>query len=165
MDMGGSLAIPLLIGVPVNTKDNDYWKQQTGVDPRLVCLYNYQGAGIGFNLGYFLIFPLNLARHYLILESAGWVAIAVATVGLILGNRSARVVPYNLWIPYGRLTLSYGAMFFVMALLGPMWGLFFLEYYSFFRNPLWGSLVILIAAIMGRIITVRQSRRQILAKQ
>jgi hypothetical protein len=165
MYAGGSLVIPLLIGLLVNTKDNDYWKQQTKADSFLVRLYTYQGAGIGFNLGYFLVFPLSLARHYLNLESAAWVAILVATLGLLLGNMSARVVPYNLWIAYGRLRFSDGAIFFVAALLGPMWGFFFLEYYSIFRSPLWGSIVILLAFILVGITTTRQSSQKLHAEQ
>ncbi|MCI0550553.1 MAG: helix-turn-helix domain-containing protein [Anaerolineae bacterium] len=165
MYVGGSLGIPLLIGLLVNTKDNDYWKGQTEANSFLVRLYTYQGAGIGFNLGYFLIFPLSLARHYLNLESAAWVTILVATLGLILGNMSARVVPYNLWVAYGRLRFSDGAIFFVVALLGPMWGLFFLEYYSIFQSPVWGTLVILLAVTLAAMITTRQSNKKLYTEQ
>ena len=165
MYASGSLAIPLLIGILVNTKDNDYWKQQTKADSFLIRLYTYQGAGIGFNMGYFLVFPLSLARHYLNLESAAWVAVLVAAVGLILGNMSARVVPYNLWIAYGRLRFSDGALFFVVALIGPMWGLFFLEYYSIFRSPLWGTIVILLAFMLAGIMIARQSNKKLRTEQ
>ncbi len=160
MYVGGSLIIPLLIGLLVNTKDNDYWKQQTAASSFLVRLYTYQGAGIGFNLGYFFIFPISLARFYLHLGSAVWVEMAAATLGMILGNMAARVVPYNLWIAYGRLKLSDGAIFFVVALLGLLWGLFFLEYYSIFQNPFLGTIVILLAITIAVMITWRQPNKK-----
>ncbi|HJR78520.1 MAG TPA: hypothetical protein VJ821_00520 [Anaerolineales bacterium] len=157
----GTLIIPLLIGLLVDTKNNDYWKQQESVSSVLLRLYTYQGAGIGFNLGYFFIFPLVLLRYYLSLESSISLELIAVTSGLILGNMSARVVPHNLWLAYGRLHLSDGAMFFVVALLGPMWGLFFLEFYSVLLTPLLGSVVILLALIMAVSIARRQSRKRI----
>lgn len=155
----GTLIIPLLIGLLVKTKNNEYWKQQESVSSVLLRLYTYQGAGIGFNLGYFLIFPFVLLRYYLSLESSIWLELIAVTLSLILGNMSARVVPHNLWLAYGRLHLSDGAIFFVVALLGPMWGLFFLEFYSVLLTPLLGSVVILLALIMAVAIARRQSRK------
>ena len=121
-------------------------------------LYTYQGAGIGFNLGYFFVFPLGLARHYLNLESTAWIEIAAATLGLVLGNTAARVVPYNLWRAYGRLTFKDGGIFFVVALLGPLWGFFFLEYYSILLTPILGIIVILLAVTITVIISARQAK-------
>jgi len=68
MYIGGTLAVPLLIGLLVTTKDSDYWKQQSLTTSRVLRLYTYQGAGIGFNLGYFFVFPFVLTRYYLGLE-------------------------------------------------------------------------------------------------
>jgi hypothetical protein len=152
----GTLVVPLLIGLLVNTKNNEYWKQQPAVNPILLRLYTYQGAGIGFNLGYFFVFPFSLAIYYLQLEPSVWVEITAVTAGLILGNMGARVVPHNLWVAYKRLSLSDGAIFFVVALLGPLWGFFFLEFYPILLHPITGAIVILLAVTIIVILTTRQ---------
>jgi uncharacterized membrane protein YfcA len=84
---------------------------------------------------------------------------AAVTLGLILGNMGARVVPHNLWLAYKRLHLADGAIFFVVALLGPLWGFFFLQYYSVLLTPLFGSLTILTALALVIIIAARQSKK------
>jgi hypothetical protein len=164
MYVAGTLIVPLLIGMLIETKHNKYWEAQGLARSRLLRLYTYQGAGIGFNIGYFLILPLVFIRHYLNLGSSIWLEIAAVTLGLILGNMSARVVPHNLWLAYRRLHFADGAIFFVVAFLGPLWGLFFLEYYSVLLQPVWGSLVILIALTLFIMMIVRQSKKGILTK-
>jgi hypothetical protein len=164
MYVAGTLIVPLLIGMLIETKHNKYWEAQGLARSRLLRLYTYQGAGIGFNIGYFLILPLVFIRHYLNLGSSIWLEIAAVTLGLILGNMSARVVPHNLWLAYRRLHFADGAIFFVVGFLGPLWGLFFLEYYSVLLQPVWGSLVILIALTLFIMMIVRQSKKGILTK-
>jgi len=155
----GTLIIPLVIGLLVDTKHDEYWRGQGLADSALLRLYTYQGAAIGFNLGYFFIFPLVLFRYYLGLEASIWLEFAAVTLGLILGNMSARVVPHNLWLAYRRLRLADGAIFFVVALLGPLWGVFFLEYYSILLTPLLGSVIIIIALTISILTTVRHSKK------
>jgi len=154
----GSLVIPLMIGLLINTKDSEYWKLQASANPLLLRLYTYQGAGIGFNLGYFFVFPFNLLRHYLHLESSVWIELLAATTGLILGTMGARVVPHNLWRAFGRLTWSDGAIFFVVALMGPLWAFFFLEFYAVLLNPVTGILVFLLAITMMVLLATRKSK-------
>ena len=81
------------------------------------------------------------------------------TLGLILGNMSARAVPHNLWLVYHRLRFADGAIFFVVAFLGPLSGLFFLEYYAVLLWPGLGSLIILAALLLFLMITVQQSKK------
>ena len=164
MHVTGTLLIPLLIGLFVNTKNNEYWKQQGLANSALLRFYTYQGAGIGFNLGYFFVFPLILFRYYLHLESSVWFEFAAVTLGLILANMSARVVPHNLWLAYGRLRFADGAIFLVVALLGPLWGIFFMEYYSVLLTPFLGSIVILLALTSFVIIAVQQSKKKSLMR-
>jgi hypothetical protein len=159
MYVAGTLLVPLLIGMLIDTKHNEYWKTQGLADSTLLRLYTYQGAGIGFNLGYFLVFPLVLVTYYLNLESSTWLTLVAVTVGLILGNMSARVVPHNLWLAYRRLRFADGAIFFVVAFLGPLWGVFFLEYYSVLLSPFWGSAIILVALLLFIMFTVQQSKK------
>ena len=162
MYIAGTLAVPLLIGLLVNTQDNEYWKRNSAVNSKLVRLYTYQGAAIGFNVGYFLVLPLILIRYYLQLGSSIWLEIAAVTVGLILGNMAARVVPHNLWRAYERLTLADGWIFFIVAFIGPMWGLFFLEYYSILLTPVLGIITILLALTVVVLISARQARKNVL---
>jgi hypothetical protein len=155
----GSLIVPLMIGLLVNTKESDYWKQQSDVKPLLLRLYTHQGAGIGFNLGYFFVFPVGLAIYYLHLEPTAWIEILAATMGLILGNMGARVVPHNLWRAYSRLAWSDGAVFFVVALIGPVWAFFLLEFYPILLNPLTGILIFLSAVTIMVIIATRKAQK------
>jgi transcriptional regulator with XRE-family HTH domain len=158
--VGGTLLIPLFIGLLVNTRNNAYWKQQGVVSSFLLRLYTYQGAGIGFNLGYFFVFPFVLVRYYLGLGPSVWLEATAVTLALVLGNMSARVVPHNLWLAYERLNLADGWIFFIVALLGPLWGIFFLEYYSILLTPVLGSIVILLALAGIVIFGMHQSRRK-----
>jgi hypothetical protein len=160
MYVTGTYIIPLLIGLLINTKHNEYWKQQSLTDATLLRLYTYQGAGIGFNLGYFFVFSLLLVRYYLQLDSSIWLEFAAVTAGLILGNMSARVVPHNLWVAYGRLRFADGAIFFVVALMGPLWGWFFLEFYALLLTPVLGIIVILVALIIVIVIAGQQLRKR-----
>ena len=73
---------------------------------------------------------------------------------------SARVVPHNLWLAYGRLRFADGAIFFVVALVGLLWGVFFLEFYSVLLTPLSGIIVILFAFILVAIMAQRQSKKE-----
>ncbi len=156
MYAGGSLIIPVLIGVLVNTQDSEYWKAQSGVNPIFLRLYTYQGAGVGFNVGYFLVFLLSLARYYLGFGPIVWIEIIAVTVSVILGNMAAHVVPHNLWLAYKQLTLRDGGIFFVVALMGPLWAFFFLESYTTLLHPVLGIIVILLALI-GVIILARRN--------
>jgi transcriptional regulator with XRE-family HTH domain len=156
----GSLIIPLLIGCLINTKDNLYWNRQPGVRSWLLRLYTYQGAAIGFNVGYFLVFPGSLLLYYLGLPHTAWLEILAATVCLVLGTMAARVVPHNLWRAYGQLTLKDGVIFFVVALIGPLWAFLFLEFYSTLLNPALGIVVILLAMSGVMLIARRSSRKQ-----
>lgn len=155
-----SLVVPLLIGMLVNTRESEYWKQQNGINPCLLRLYTYQGAGIGFNVGYFLVFPWSLLLYYLDVPYTVWIEIAAATVSLLLGNMAARVVPHNLWIAYGRLKFWDGGIFFVVALMGPLWALFFLESYYTLLHPTFGIIVILLALGAVVFFARKRSKRQ-----
>jgi hypothetical protein len=163
--VGGTLIIPLLIGLLVDTKNNKYWRDEGLAHSFLLRLYTYQGAGIGFNLGYFFVFPLALIRYYLGLGPSVWVELTAVTLGLILGNMAARVVPHNLWLAYGRLHLADGVLFFVVAFVGPLWGVFFLEYYSILLRPVLGSVIIVAALVLFLSIAARQSRKKVDSEQ
>jgi hypothetical protein len=126
----------------------------------IIRLYVYQGAGIGFNLGYFAILAISLAGYYLHLGLPLWIELTLTIVPLILGNMAARLIPYNLWLAYGRLSLSDGWIFFVVALLGPAWGFFFMQFYSIILTPAPGIFVILMAVTIFIVTQARQNRQR-----
>ena len=162
MYVGGSIVVPLLIGLLITTRDNEYWQRKKEIKPFLLRLYTYQGAGIGFNLGYFFMFSIVLLRYYLHDNpsiSLEWIA---ALISLILGQMGARVVPHNLWRAYGRLSFKDGWIFFVVALVGLFWGFFFFQYYAVLLTPLWGALIILTAFTVAVIMMSRPSRTKML---
>ena len=159
MYAGGSLVIPLLLGTLVDTKASEYWRKQSGVSSFLLRLYTYQGAGVGFNVGYFLVFPLSLARHYLRFEPSIWIEILAATVSVVLAHMGARVIPHNLWRAFKRLTFRDGGIFFAVALMGPLWAFFFLEFYSTLLHPALGIVVILLA-LSGVVLIARKSSQK-----
>jgi hypothetical protein len=161
----GTLIVPLLMGMLIDTKHDEYWRAQDLAHSRLLRLYTYQGAGIGFNLGYFFVLPLVLIWYYLGLEPSRWLESLAITLGLILGNMSAHVVPHNLWLAYRRLLFKDGAIFFVVAFVGPLWGIFFLEYYSVLLKPFWGAMVILAALLLFIMIPFGQSKKKTDTKQ
>jgi len=161
MYVAGTLIIPLLIGLLIDTKQNTYWQAQGLAHSRLLRLYTYQGAGIGFNLGYFFVLPVVLIRYYLNLGWSNWPAVIAVTLGLILANMSARVIPHNLWLAYSRLHFKDGGIFFLVAFLGPLWGIFFLEYYPVLLQPVWGSVVILVALLCFILIPLGRAKKMI----
>ncbi|MBI5841941.1 MAG: helix-turn-helix transcriptional regulator [Chloroflexi bacterium] len=154
-----SLAVPLLIGLLVNTKDDPFWKNLNLARSITTRLYVYQGAGIGFNLGYFFVFGISLAGYYLHLHFPFWLELITAATPLIMGNMAARVIPHNLWLAYKRLSLADGWLFFIVALLGPMWGYFFMQYYSVLLAPSLGVFVILLALTAFIIIETYRAKR------
>ena len=105
------------------------------------------------------MFPLALLRYYFHFGLSAWVEIIASALGLLMGNMAARVVPYNLWRAYGRLSLADGWIFFVVALIGPLWGIFFLEYYPVLLAPVLGIIIILLAFTAVVMISIWQSRR------
>lgn len=155
----GSLILPLLIGGLIKTEESEYWNAKHEASSFWLRLYTYQGAGVGFNVGYFLVFPLSLMRSYLGFGPTVWIEILTVTVAVILGNMGARVVPHNLWLAYGRLALRDGWIFFVVALMGPLWAFFFLEFYSIILHPIWGSIVILLVLLVVVVMARRSSRK------
>ncbi len=156
--IAATLAIPLIIGLLTDTKGNLFWQQHDLADSVIIRLYVYQGAGIGFNLGYFAILAVSLASYYLHLGLPLWVELTLTIVPLIVGNMAARLVPYNLWLAYGRLSLSDGWIFFVVALLGPAWGFFFMQFYSIILTPAPGIFVVLVAITIFIMIQARQNK-------
>ena len=156
----GSIVLPLLIGLQVNTSDNEFWKAQRQIKPFLLRLYTYQGAGIGFNVGYFLAFPFVLVRYFLGFNPSGWLEMLAVTVSLIFGTMAARVVPHNLLRAYQRLAFKDGRIFFVVALAGIFWAVFFFQYYALLLTPGRGIWIILTAFTLAIFTVTRQAKKQ-----
>ncbi len=155
-----SILLPPCIGLLTNTKDNPFWQQNKTVSSLMLRLYTYQGAFIGFHLGYFVIFAIHLLIYFLQARLSMWYQFMLMGFPLLMGFISARVVPYNLWRAYGRLWFSDGAIFFVFILLGPVWGWFFFEFYSLLISPTTGIIVILAAiTLLASLMTLQYQRK------
>ncbi|MBM3180570.1 MAG: hypothetical protein FJZ86_09460 [Chloroflexi bacterium] len=158
--IGSSILVPICIGILTYRKDNPFWRQNEAASSRMILLYTYQGAFIGFHLGYFAIFAICLLMFFLQINLVSWVQFILAGFPLLMGYISAQVAPYNLWRAYGRLWFSDGAIFFVFILLGPVWGWFFFEFYSLLISPTTGIIVILAATtLLVSLMTLQYQRK------
>jgi hypothetical protein len=157
--VSGAIVIPLLIGIQTTTKDNAYWLHNNLASAPMTRLYTYQGASIGFHIGYFGVFFFRLLTYYMHLTLPIWVELAAMVLLLMSGYLAARLVPYNLWHAYGRLRLSDGGIFFISFLIGPIWGSLFLLIYPILLAPIIGLLTILLALSIYAALTAWQHHR------
>ncbi len=141
----GTIIIPALIATRTNTKDNPFWLEYGISNTWITRLYTHQGASVGFHLGYFVVFIIDLFRYNLGIPPITWIKLLALSIPIMLSYASARLVPYNLLLAYKRLKLSDGAIFFVFVLVGPAWGFFFLEFYSTLLQQALGLTLFLIA--------------------
>lgn len=157
--LAGSIIAPLLVGVLTSTKKNKFWLEHNLASHYVTRLYTYQGAGIGFHLGYFGIFAIHLLGYYLHLRFTVWLELIEMGIILLWGYFSACLVPYNLWRAYGRLDLSDGRIFFIFLILGPFWAFFFFQLSPMFFNSITGSLIIFFSITLLIFITAWQQYR------
>jgi transcriptional regulator with XRE-family HTH domain len=141
----GSFAIPALVGLFTNTQNNQYWQKISLVSTRNLRLYTHQGAAVGFHVGYFGIFTLNLVFYYFGSETSQWLELMGVVFLLVVSYWSAHLIPHNLWQAYQRLNLADGAVFFVFMFLGPVWGVFFYYSYLLILDPVFGPWMVLSA--------------------
>jgi hypothetical protein len=93
-----------------------------------------------------MVFTLALLLYYLgFTLNSSWLSGVMAVWPVLLGYISAREVPYNLWLAYGELKISTGAIFFTTFFFGPFLGTFFYNFYSYLMQPLTGIIIILLA--------------------
>jgi hypothetical protein len=156
----GALIIPLLIGLLTTTRGNKFWEDQNLDNSLNIRLYTYQGAGIGYHLGYFAVFTLRLLSYYLHLNFTTLFQLLLALLPVAIGYASTRLVPYNLRRAYGRLSLKDGWIFFVFLILGPVWGFFFYHFNSIFLSPSLGALMILLAITIFIVVASLQLYKQ-----
>ena len=156
----GTLIIPPLIGLLTSPKNNAFWQQHNLANAPVTHLYTYQGAFIGFHLGYFGAFVIALLRYYFHQQPATWFDLGLMLLSIVMGYMSAKLVPYNLWQAYGRLQLADGWIFFFFVIFGPLWGFLFLEIYPYLLDPSFGAIIILLAITMLIILMAWQYRRK-----
>jgi hypothetical protein len=158
--VGGTLAIPPIMGLLTDTKNNAFWRQHNLATAAVTRLYTHQGAFIGFHLGYFTAFVTSLLRYYLHYHATIWFDLTAMLFPLVVGYMGARLVPYNLWQAYGRLNLADGEVFFFFVIFGPLWGFLFLEIYPYLINPLFGTIIILLTVTTLVILMAWQYSRK-----
>lgn len=147
--IAGTLILPLFIGILINTDQNPAWQKRENANPVIIRLYTYQGAFVGFHIGYFIIFMICLVGFYLQIKSAAWFHFLLAGLPLLMGSMGAHLVPENLWLAYQRLSLLDGWIFFVSIPIGFVWAFFFLEYYSWLTSPRSGVFIIIMAMFLA----------------
>jgi hypothetical protein len=141
-----TLLVPLFIALLTQRKSNGFWREQKLDSNRMVYWYIYQGAGIGFSLGYFAAFVIALLGYHLRLPVFLRLEALLSLLPLLGGYIAAPMVPYSLWRAYGRLKFQDGGIFFLSPILfGPVWGLYFLNSHGIFLAPLSGLIFILLA--------------------
>ena len=160
MYAGGTLAIPLLIGLLTDTKNSSFWQRHNLATAAVTRLYTHQGAFIGFHLGYFGAFVIGLLRHYFHQQPTILFDLTVMAFPLMVGYMGARLVPYNLWQAYGRLNLTDGEIFFFFVIFGPLWGFLFLEIYPYLLEPVIGAIILLLAVTILIVLMTWQYRRK-----
>jgi hypothetical protein len=164
--LGGALATPLFVGLLTPTLSNGFWQQQNLTSGRVLRLYTYQGAFMGFHVGYMLVFSAALAGFYLGVGPVRWLAPFASMFIVGAGYAAAHLVPYNLWRAYGRLHLRDGAIVFAFVLFGPVWSFYFINAYTLLLTPLVGLLIWLVALTLlaagtaWQISGFRKSRRK-----
>jgi len=157
---GGTIVIPAFIGMLTNTKDSEFWKEKKPLKDINLRLYTYQGASIGFHVGYFFVFMFVLLIYNLGFTPALWLELVAIAFPVFVGYASARLIPYNLLLAYKRLNLKDGAIFFAFFLLGPVWAYFFLEIYDILLARALGVFVFLLAMTIVAGWTFWQNRRK-----
>ncbi|CAG0980289.1 hypothetical protein ANRL4_01827 [Anaerolineae bacterium] len=156
---GGTLLLPLLIGALTPTKNISFWRQQHLESSVLVRAYTYQGAFLGFQVGYISLLALSFLGYYLGIRPVSGLDLIAAIVPVGLSYAVARLIPYNLWHAYHRLALSDGAIFFVFVFFGPGWSVFFYHYYSSLLAPPLGFLFWLLAITVSAGLSVWQQHK------
>lgn len=141
----GSLILPLFVGTMTNTNNNIFWEEQDLPNPAVLRLYVHQGAFVGFHVGYFFIFLFSFLSSILELQPTVFINFLKTIFPIAVAYVGAQLVPYNLWLAYKRLDLRDGGIFFFFALLGPVWGVFFLEFYKILTSQVMGTITLLIA--------------------
>lgn len=155
----GALILPPLIGAMINTNKNVFWMEQKVNKSVSLRLYVHQGAYVGFHVGYFLAFGITSVQALLGLGAISLLEMIKTAIPIVISCTSAQLIPYNLWLSYRRLDVRDGGIFFVFALLGPLWALFFLEFHHFLSTPIMRAVVILLAVtvfVMSQAIKYRK---------
>jgi hypothetical protein len=107
-----------------------------------------------------MVFAIALLFHYLgITRLPAWLNGLAAAWPLILGYAAARQVPFNLWRAYHGLRLKDGAIFFTFVLFGPLFGVFFYNFYSLLLTPSTGiTIILLTVGILAGLMTWQRRR-------
>ncbi|MBI2331817.1 MAG: helix-turn-helix transcriptional regulator [Chloroflexi bacterium] len=157
----GACIIPLFIAVMTNTKNNAFWMEHEMHNSIMLRLYVYQGAYVGFHVGYFLIIPISLLQVQLGLGTSAVLEVVKVFIPLWIGYASSHLIPFNLWLAYHRLNIKDGGIFFVFTLVPFFWAWFFLEFHDTFFSPFVGIIVFLTSltiAVMAQMMKIGKKK-------
>jgi len=155
--IAGASLLPLFIGLLSTTRSDPFWLQQGLAASAPVRFYTHLGAGVGFQVGYLMVFAVLLPFYYLgWWRLPGWLVGLLLAWPLVLSAASAREVPFNQWRAYGRVKLADAWIFSVFFLFPLVWGLFLLMYHAWLLDRFWGPIIIVLAILA---ITWRERRK------
>lgn len=140
----GTLVLPLFVGGMTNTKNTLFWQQRLP-NQNMLRLYVHQGAFVGFHVGYFVVLLFSFVQSLLNLQPVIFIEALNTAFPIAVAYAGTQLVPYNLWMAYGRLRLKDGWIFFIFALLGPLWAYFFHEFYQVLTSRFMGAFLLLVA--------------------
>jgi transcriptional regulator with XRE-family HTH domain len=155
----GTLLIPAFVAALTRTRGNPFWVEQSLENGWNLRLYTHQGAGVGFHIGYFLVFIVVLLGYNLGIPALKWAEWLIVLPPLGLAYASARLVPYNILRAYKDLRLSHGTIFFVFVVLGPIWATFFYRYSSLLTQRTTGLAFFLLAVTILSAWSAHRARR------
>jgi transcriptional regulator with XRE-family HTH domain len=156
----GTLVIPAWIAAITCTCDNPFWREQGLGNAWSTRLYTHQGASIGFHVGYFAVFGINLFGYNLGIPPLKWAEWLVLILPLGLSYASARLVPYNILRAFGDLRLAHGAIFFIFVFMGPLWAAFFYWYSTLLTQRTLGLAFFLLGVTILAAWSAIQARRE-----
>lgn len=155
--IGAASVLPLGVGILTRTGD-EFWHARA-IKSRYVRLYTYQGAFLGFHIGYAIVFLVKLVASYPGLSHWGLLDGLAAAWPVVLSYAAARQIPFNLWRAYGRLQLDGNMIFFVFVFFPLGFGLFFWVFHPILLTPEFGIPILLSSAAFLAALTAWQRRR------
>lgn len=155
----GSLILPMIIGAMTHASRKEFWGNKELSHPLFLHLYAYLGSYTGFHVGYFIAILFTSVQNLLAAEPATWIEFLKLLLPIVIGYSGAQLIPYNLWLAYGRLNMRDGCVLFVFILLGPLWACFFLEFYKILISPLIGAIIILAAITLVLAYEARKAQK------
>jgi hypothetical protein len=146
---GASLALPLLIGLAIDTRANPAWRARGVAGTPRVWLFTWLGASMGYAIGFMVYYWASLAGAALGLGPIPVLAQLGALLPVTAGVWAAHLIADNLWLAYGQLSPRANWVLFAFLGFGCFWAFFFVQLNDMFPSPqmqllLWVAAVVVV---------------------